>query len=221
MSYAKIFLRKFLSLVFFGLFALAFLGVGNVSASSTNGTIDTTYKYAWGENLGWINFGCDGCDVLITDDAITGHAWSTQYGWINLDPTNGGVTNDAEGTLAGRAWGSNVGWINFTGVTINSSGEFLGYATLDSDSSQINFNCANGSSCSSADFKVKTDWLPASARPVAASSSGSRPRVSGAASVITSPIVEVVDNITDLVLDFFTPSIPTPEITVYVPLIPP
>ena len=172
-DFFRIFIEKFLLSV---LFAVGFLFVSfynnSASASETNGTIDTTYKYAWGENIGWINFGCDNCSVSITDSAITGYAWNKQFGWINLNPTTSGVTNNAEGTLAGYAWSPNLGWINFTGVTINSSGEFLGYATLESDSSRINFNCVNGSSCSGADFKVKTDWRPASSRTVASVGGG-------------------------------------------------
>src|SRR3989339_174345 len=111
------------------LFSISFL-VSPVFASETNGVIDTTDKYAWGENIGWINFGCDGCDVEITDAEITGYARSSQYGWINLNPTTSGVKNDGTGILSGSAWSSNLGWIDFTGVTINSNGEFLGYATL-------------------------------------------------------------------------------------------
>ncbi|MFA6256693.1 MAG: carboxypeptidase-like regulatory domain-containing protein [Candidatus Paceibacterota bacterium] len=156
--------------------SLIFLLASPAFASETNGTIDTSSKYAWGENLGWINFGCDGCDVEVTDTTITGYAWSAQYGWINLSPSTSGVSNNGEGVLAGSAWGSNVGWIDFTGVTINSTGEFLGYATVDSDASQISFNCVNGLSCASADFKVKTDWRPASGRQSnGGGSSGSKP----------------------------------------------
>ena len=144
-------------------------------ASQTIGTIDGAYKYAWGENIGWINFACDGCNVSVTDSSVSGNAWSTQYGWINLNPTNSGVTNNNEGALSGFAWSSNLGWIDFNGVTIDSNGEFLGYATVKSDNSQINFNCVNGNSCGSADFKVKTDWRKSSLRD-RDSSSGSRPR---------------------------------------------
>ncbi len=144
-------------------------------ASETDGVIDGAYKYAWGENIGWINFGCDNCNVQITDTEITGNAWSSQFGWINLAPTTSGVKNDGAGVLSGYAWSSNLGWIDFTGVTINTSGELLGYATLKSDSSQINFNCATGNSCASADFKIKTDWRPASMRS-SGGSSGSAPR---------------------------------------------
>ena len=59
-DFFRIFIEKFLLSV---LFAVGFLFVSfynnSASASETNGTIDTTYKYAWGENIGWINFGCD------------------------------------------------------------------------------------------------------------------------------------------------------------------
>ncbi len=198
-----------------GAFALSLLFLPALDfalASDTNGTVDTVYKYAWGENIGWINFGCTECDVAITDAGLTGHAWSTQYGWINLDPTNSGVANDSEGTLSGFAWSSNLGWINFTGVTINTSGEFLGYATLDSDASQINFNCINGGSCASADFKVKTDWRPASSRTTeSGTTSGSRPRllpppvVPPIASPLTAiPPVSLTANIFDAISDFIS-----------------
>jgi len=173
----RINIKSFYLLSFFAVafFLLIFSFTNIVFASETDGTIDTTYKYAWGENIGWINFGCDNCNVAITDSGLTGYAWSTQYGWINLNPTNSGVSNTSAGVLSGNAWGSNVGWIDFDGVTINSSGEFIGYATVGSDSSQISFNCVNGSSCASEDFKVKTDWRPSSARTVVSSggSSGS------------------------------------------------
>jgi len=196
-------------LLFGGIFFLAFFSASLVKASDTNGTIDTTYKYAWGENIGWLNFGCDECDVAITDDAITGYAWSSNLGWINLNPDNSaGVVNDGEGILSGSAWGSNLGWIDFSGVTINNNGEFLGYATLESDSSQINFNCANASTCASADFKVKTDWRPASSRSVGGGiTSGSVARPSSTPPIfspilppsITVPIQTAIDNISDVV----------------------
>ncbi|MEA1937009.1 MAG: hypothetical protein U9N04_02775, partial [Patescibacteria group bacterium] len=42
-------------------------------------------------------------------------------------------------------------------------GYFSGYATGDI-TGQISFNCSNTSSCGSSDFKVRTDWRPASSR---------------------------------------------------------
>lgn len=162
---------KIISILFLAIFLISPFCV---SASTTNGTIDSTYKYAWGENVGWINFGTSGGNVHITDSAITGYAWSENYGWINLNPTNGGVLNDGSGSLSGNAWGENLGWINFGNVSIDSSGNFSGTATVSNDSSQISFNCA---SCS-----VKTDWRPASSRTVSqgvVSSVGPAPTIFG------------------------------------------
>ena len=126
-------------------------------ASTTDGTIDPNnegYKYAWGENIGWINFGTSNGNVHVTDSALSGYALSETVGWINLD----GVVNDGEGNLSGYAWGENVGYIKFNptngGVTINSSGEFSGSAL----SENVGWIIFGG------DYKVKTDWRPASIR---------------------------------------------------------
>src|SRR3989344_1987701 len=127
-------------------------------ASTTLGTVDNAYKYAWSNQIGWINFAptddtSSYVGATITDSAITGYAWSENLGWINLNPTQGGVLNSSSGTLSGSAWGENTGWIDFSGVTINSSGEFTGTATGDVVGT-LNFNCSN---CT-----VTTDWRPTS-----------------------------------------------------------
>lgn len=140
-----IFLFSFLFLPFFAF------------ASSTDGTIDSTYKYAWGNNIGWVNLGTSGGNIHITDSAITGYAWSQNYGWINMNPASSGIVNDGEGDLSGHAWGQNLGWIDFGNVGISSSGQFSGAAVVENDSSQISFDCAN--------CVVRTDWRPRSARP--------------------------------------------------------
>lgn len=129
--------------------------VSPVFASSSNGTIDATSKYAWGENTGWLNFGTTGGNIHVTDTALTGYIWSGNYGWINLAPAGSGVTNNSEGTLSGSAWGENLGYISFSGVTINSSGVFSGTAS-GTVAGRIRFDCTN---CS-----VVTDWRPASTR---------------------------------------------------------
>ena len=145
-------------------------------ASSTDGTIDSVYKYAWSENAGWIDFGATGGNVHISDSVLTGYAYGENIGWISLNCSNNSscatadykVSNNGSGTLSGYAWGENTGWINFApsggGVTINSSGEFLGYAYSE-NIGWIVFNCATTSSCGTADYKVKTDWRLQSARP--------------------------------------------------------
>lgn len=143
------------SFLFTSVILLAITGFTFVSASTTSGTINSTYKYAWSNEIGWINFGTTYGNVVVTDSALTGYIWNENYGWIVLSPSTSGVVNNNEGTLSGYAWGESTGWINFGGVTINSSGEFTGTATGDIVGT-INFNC---SGCT-----VTTDWRPASTR---------------------------------------------------------
>jgi hypothetical protein len=71
--------------------------------------------YAYGENVGWINFKPSfGPGVNVADMAITGYAWGENVGWINLSPLKGGTKNDGIGNLSGYAWGENIGWISFS-----------------------------------------------------------------------------------------------------------
>jgi len=122
-----------------------------ISASSVfAGTISSTNKYAWSNNIGWINFNATNSNVVVSDTVITGYAWSPNYGWINLAPTNGGITNSSGG-LSGSAWGENTGWINFEGVRISCAGKFTGTATGDVVGT-INFDCSN--------CNVETTWRP-------------------------------------------------------------
>ena len=141
-------------LIIFTFVSLAILPVV-VLASSTDGTIDSTYRYAYGENIGWIDFGTTNGNVHVTDSGLSGYALSENTGWINLD----NVVNDGEGNLSGYGWSENTGWINFAptngGVIINSSGEFTGSAL----SENVGWIIFTG------DYKVKTDWRPRSARP--------------------------------------------------------
>jgi hypothetical protein len=166
------FLKKEILFKFYFIAILTLLPFSNSFGSEVEGVIDGSYKYAWGENTGWINFGCDNCNVLIKDESLSGFAWSKNFGWINLNSENSGVKNDGEGNLSGFAWGSNIGWIDFDLVSIDGNGDFIGYAVLKSDSSQINFNCQNEDTCSLSSFKVKTDWKPKSLRYVPGGNSG-------------------------------------------------
>ncbi len=143
--------RKICKLVFF-LVAILFLAQP-VFASTTDGTISA--GDAWSERIGWLNFMATNGNVHVTDSQLTGYVWSALYGWIKLNPTNSGVTNNAEGDLSGSAWGENIGWIDFDGVTIGSTGIFSGTATGD-NTGVVNFSC---STC-----LVQTDWRPASTR---------------------------------------------------------
>lgn len=138
------------------LFLFVFFSVApDILASTTIGTIDSQYKYAWGENIGWINFGSDSGSVTVEDGGLSGYALSETIGWIYL----GDVLNDGEGNLSGYGWSENTGWINFApdngGVVIGSDGLFSGYA-LSETVGWIYFG---------GDYAVKTDWRPKSVRP--------------------------------------------------------
>jgi len=164
------------------LLALVFVCAPFAHASTTSGTIDSAYKYAWGNVAGYVNFAPTGVTISVTDSAITGYAWSANDGWINLAPSGSGVTNNGNGNLGGFAWDSSQGWINFTGVSINSSGNLTGQAT-GSNGYVLNFDC---SSCN-----VVTDWRPVSSRTASHGSSGGSisPVVSSTPSPATFPLV--------------------------------
>jgi len=152
-------MRKYLlyTAIFLTSFVFCVANINKVFASDSVGSIDPSYKYAWGENLGWINMGCTNCNVQITDTGVTGYAWSDQYGWINLSPTKAGVTNNCLGQLGGHAWSSKLGWINFSGASIDFNGNFAGIAGSASDpSGRLKFDCAN--------CHVQTDWRQCSQR---------------------------------------------------------
>lgn len=138
-----------------------------VLASTTSGTVDGIYKYAWSDQIGWINFAPTGeagsySGLVITDNFVNGYAWSSEYGWINFGPflnnSEGGVKNTPLGVLSGYAWSNNLGWINFSGVTIKSTGQFAGTAQGD-NVGIINFDLDNCTDCG-----VRTDWRPISVR---------------------------------------------------------
>jgi len=129
------------------------------SASATNGTITNAPAYAWGENIGWMNFAAGDGVVAVTDGGLGGYVWTANYGWINLSPGGdfGSVTNDGEGTLGGHAWSALLGPISFTGVTISDAGVFGGTSNgVGSTAGRLSFDCD--------DCDVRTDWRPESVR---------------------------------------------------------
>jgi hypothetical protein len=125
-------------------------------------------KYAWSENMGWINAqpsGPGGPGVQVSDSALTGYAWSENAGWVGLSCANDnscgtasfGVSNDGCGTLSGYAWSENAGWINFAptgaGVVINpKTGIFSGRAWSE-NAGWITFSSTGSNS-----YRVATSW---------------------------------------------------------------
>jgi hypothetical protein len=152
--------------------SLLLLTGGGTVAENINPGNDGS-KYAWAENLGWINAqpgGPGGPGVQVSDSGLTGWMWSENAGWISLSCTNTscatvvyGVTNDGCGVLAGYAWSENAGWINFApstcagdstcGVRINpATGIFSGRAWSE-NAGWITF-----SSTSPNPYRVATGW---------------------------------------------------------------
>jgi len=109
------------------------LGLNSAWAENIDPANDGS-QYAWGENVGWINFQpTSGPGVTVTDSVVIGKAWGENIGWLNLNPATGGVINDGSGNLSGKAWGENIGWVNFNpnfgGVIVDPvTGEFSGKA---------------------------------------------------------------------------------------------
>ncbi len=135
------------------------------------GNIDAANKYAWGTNIGWLNFSpSHGGGVTVYDDHLEGYVWAENIGWIRLGTftagtahtyANGasaadyGVNNNGSGTLSGYGWSTNAGWVNFSpthgGVTIDSSGNSNGYAWGE-NVGWIHFQNASPA------YKVVTTW---------------------------------------------------------------
>ncbi len=136
------------------------------SVSASTNIVSTTYPYAWGTDIGWVNFYTDGGNLTVSSTGLTGYAWSTNYGWLNFNPNCGsgtegcGVANDGNGNLSGYAWSENVGWLSFNGVKINTStGRFydISTTTAGDTNGQLNFDCTSSGSplCN-----VVTGWRP-------------------------------------------------------------
>lgn len=119
---------------------------------SSGEDIDSTYKYAWNDVIGWIDFNPG--IVKVRDNYLEEYA-NSSVGYIQLNCSTSppGGTDDcasynnwkvsnSEGTLSGWAWNDAIGWISFDaatagssyfyGVTINpTTGDFSGWAWND------------------------------------------------------------------------------------------
>ncbi len=151
-------------------------------ASVTNGTISSVNKYAWSNQTGWINFKTVNGNIKISDSGITGYVWNSNYGWINMSPTNDGVKVATNGSLSGYAWGTNIGWIDFSGVSINSSGRFVGTAT-GKIIGTLTFDCPN--------CNVSTDYVPKDFRSIQTSTTASSNGYTGTISPVTASLTTI------------------------------
>ena len=56
--------------------------------------------------------------VMVHHTYLSGYAWGENVGWINFEPAYGGVFIDpATGEFSGYAWGENIGWLKFKGLS--------------------------------------------------------------------------------------------------------
>ena len=138
--------KKVIKMIWFGVVLSLFAGIAFAENIDPN---NDDMQYAYGENVGWLNFEPDtGDGAQVAGDKLTGWVWAENIGWISLSCENTsscgtvsfGVTNDGAGNLSGYAWGENVGWISFScdntascvtadyGVTIDADSAFDGYA---------------------------------------------------------------------------------------------
>jgi len=138
--------------IIFVLFLFSILLANQVFASG--GSINADHHYAWGENVGWVDF----INANVTDTSLEGSAYGENIGWIDLST----VTNN-KGTLGGYAWGENVGWVDFSPASI-TDGVFTGGA-YGENIGWIVFGTG--------DNKVMTDWRPAVRHGSTGSSSSS------------------------------------------------
>ncbi len=110
---------------------LLIFGLPGMALTQAGTTIDAFNKYAWGANIGWLDWsggaGRTATGAVISQYVCSGSIYSANVGWINLgsgSPANGiqyqnnsatdfGVNLDGLGNLRGYAYGANIGWINF------------------------------------------------------------------------------------------------------------
>ena len=131
-------------------FAITLLALA--TSASAQSTINSTNKYAYGANTGWLNLRPSAADGVVVGEAfLAGYIYAANFGWIHLgdgSPANGhtyantsaadiGVNHDGTGTLTGYGYSGNIGWVNFGWAAANDpnrphfdllTGQFSGYA---------------------------------------------------------------------------------------------
>ena len=121
-------------------------GVSCTVTAHAAATINAVNKYAYGANIGWMDWRGDVANGAIIGEYICrGSIYAANVGWISLGsgtPASGvfyqtnaaadyGVNHDGFGNLRGFAYGANIGWINFedTGAPRLDlkTGKFIGF----------------------------------------------------------------------------------------------
>jgi hypothetical protein len=124
-----------------------FLGLALAAEGWAASNVNSTNRYAYAANAGWLDARSDGTNgAVIGQYVCSKYLYAANLGWISLgqgSPINGiyysnaatndwGVNNLGDGRLRGYAYGANIGWLNFEtngDPRINLlTGRFSGYA---------------------------------------------------------------------------------------------
>lgn len=180
----------FLAVVFLCVYrdVFASTSIGSIQAGSLSRVCKEADCSTYG-NVNWkptLNANTTGANpVVITDSGITGHIWGDEIGWINLSPAGSGISvNPQSGVISGYAYASVGSWINFSptsvsggsrvGVTINSSGQFSGWAYVSGyQGGWMKFDCSQPSTCVTTDWRIQSLRSSDSNTNTPSSSSGS------------------------------------------------
>jgi hypothetical protein len=141
-----------------------------VLSASAASSINATNKFAYGANIGWLDWrGDTNNGAVIGEYVCSGYIYAANVGWINLgsgSPANGiqyqnnsasdfGVNTDGLGNLRGYAYGANIGWINFE----NSGAPKVDLLSGVLTGAVYSANCGWISLSNSVAF-VETDFIP-------------------------------------------------------------
>jgi hypothetical protein len=113
------------------LFAAVLVLILGIHSAKADSTIDPDAAFAWGGNVGELNWRPSLADGVLTGEYVcSGMIWAANAGWINVgsgaaangiryqndDGADCGVNLLADGSLRGLAWGESIGWVNFEPV---------------------------------------------------------------------------------------------------------
>lgn len=121
-------MRTKLNLLGAGLALVLIATLNPFSAARAGTTIDSVNRYAYGANIGWMDWvGDTNNGAVIGEYVCSGYIFSPNVGWINLgsglpanqiqyqnnSATDFGVNQDGSGNLTGYAYSGNIGWLTF------------------------------------------------------------------------------------------------------------
>jgi Bacterial TSP3 repeat len=113
---------------------ISLLPLLSLAVANGQSTINDTYAFAWGGNIGWTNWKPDATNgVSVGEYICSGYVYGANVGWINLgsgspinhiqyqnnSATDFGLNYGVDpnqpgyGILRGYAYGANIGWIVF------------------------------------------------------------------------------------------------------------